>query len=25
VIVSVIPIYIVQRFTSTDERGGGVM
>ena len=25
VIVSIIPIYIVQRFSSTDERGGGLM
>lgn len=25
VIVSIIPIYVVQRFSSADERGGGVM
>ncbi len=25
VIVSIIPIYIVQRFSSADERGGGVI
>ena len=25
VIVSILPIYIVQKFSSTDERGGGVM